>query len=148
MVWLSLPGLPACLSGLPAWPTWPTWLPGMCGCSKVHLSHSDLCHMVFAWYRNGWMQIWKKKLTTHRSVNTSIERKMKALESRFVWKLKLHLSHFDLCHMEFAWYRNGWMQIWKKKLTIHRSVNTNIQRKLKALELRFVWMLKHPFVPF
>ena len=50
------------------------------GCSKVHLSHFDLCHMVFAWYRKGWMRIWKKKLTIHHSVNTNIERKMKALE--------------------------------------------------------------------
>ena len=45
-------------------------------------------------------------------------------------------------------YENDQMQISRKKLRNHRSVNTNIERKLKALELRFVWVLKHPFVPF
>ena len=40
------------------------------------------------------------------------------------------------------------MQIGKKKLTIHRSVNTNIERKMKALESWFVWILKSPSVPF
>ena len=86
----------------------------MCGCSKVLLSYSDLCHMEFVWYRNGWTLIWWKRLTILHSVNTDIERKMKAFESRFVWVLKTFsvLKHPDL----------------------------------KALEPRLVWMLKRPSV--
>ena len=38
------------------------------------------------------------------------------------------------------------MQVGKKKLTIHRSVNTNIERKMKAFESWIVWMLKSPSV--
>ena len=86
------------------------------------------------------MQIGKKKIRSHCSVITNIERKMKALESRFVWMLKVHLSHSDLCHMGFAWCRNGWMQIWGKTVRIHRSVNTSVERKMKALQSPFVWM--------
>jgi hypothetical protein len=51
---------------------------------NVHLPHSDLCHPRFAGCRNGWMQIWKTQLLIHPSVNTNVEKKMKALESRFV----------------------------------------------------------------
>ena len=58
----------------------------------------------------------------------------------------VHLPH-SVCHMVLARYRHGWMQIWKK-VTIRRSVNTNIERNMKALESRFVWMLKSPSVPF
>ena len=41
-------------------------------------------------------------------------------------------------YLMFKGCRNSRMQIWKKKLRIHRSVNTNVEQEMKAFESRFV----------
>ena len=99
--------------------------------SQIHIWNDCICGtQLKTAHVNHQLQIWKKKLRIHRSLNTNIERKIKALESKNSCLLK-YTS--DVPEREHIWAYRKRIRIDKRRARTHMSTSeTHLDRQASS----------------